>query len=127
LRPLDELGALARFSISGLVSFATNFLVYAVCLTRLEAPPPLAAVCSFTAAVGVGYVLNRIWTFRSRQRAVAGQVARYVAISLASLGVGVAALTLLISLGVGPLEAQAIAIVVLMPPRFLLNRSWAFR
>ena len=55
------------------------------------------------------------------------QAARFFAVSLASLGLNIAVLELLVSNHVtGELVAQAIAVAVAMPFNFLGNKLWAF-
>jgi len=77
--------------------------------------------------VSSNYLLNRWWTFHDRRAGVAAQGMRFFAVSLASLGANLLVLHILITLGLGKLVAQAVAIVLVTPLNFVGNKLWSFR
>jgi putative flippase GtrA len=77
--------------------------------------------------VSSNYLLNRWWTFRDRRAGVAAQGMRFFVVSLASLGANLLMLHVLITLGLGKLSGQAVAIVLVTPLNFVGNKLWSFR
>jgi dolichol-phosphate mannosyltransferase len=72
-------------------------------------------------------VVNRHWTFEPGEGPAHFQAARFFAVSLASLGLNLAVLQLLVASHLtGELMAQAISVAVAMPFNFLGNKLWTF-
>jgi putative flippase GtrA len=117
---------LGKFCAVGAVGYAVNLAVYAT-LLHAGFHYLLAATCSFFVAVTSNYVLNRLWTFRDRRGGIATQGMRFFVVSLASLGANLLVLHVLITLGVGKLTGQAVAIVLVTPLNFVGNKLWSFR
>lgn len=117
---------LAQFCVVGAVGYVINLGVYAA-LLHAGLHYLLAATLSFLVAVANNYWLNRHWTFRERKAGVAAQGMRFFVISLASLGANLLLLHLLITLGLGKLVGQAVAIVLVTPLNFVGNKLWSFR
>jgi putative flippase GtrA len=114
-----------RFAIVGASGYGVNLAVYALGLAA-GLDFRLAASWSFLTAAGSNYTWNRLWTFRAEGN-VAVEGGRFLAVSLAALGINVAVLSALVGLGRGELEAQAAAILVVAPLSFLANKHWSFR
>ncbi len=73
------------------------------------------------------FLWNRYWTFGPGEGLARFQAVRFFVVSLASLGLNLALLELLVSSGsIGELTAQAIAVAVAMPFNFLGNKLWTF-
>jgi putative flippase GtrA len=117
---------LAKFCAVGAVGYAINLGIY-TSLLGAGLHYLVAATGSFLVAVSSNYLLNRWWTFRDRRAGVAAQGVRFLAVSLASLGANLLVLHLLVTLGIGKLVAQALAIVVVTPLNFVGNKLWSFR
>jgi putative flippase GtrA len=126
LRARDNWTQLAKFCVVGGVGYALNLGVYAI-LLHAGLHYLAAATLSFLVAVTNNYTWNRLWTFRDRRRGVAAQGMRFFIVSLASLGANLLVLDVLISVGVGKLVGQAIAIVLVTPLNFIGNKLWSFR
>jgi putative flippase GtrA len=118
---------LLKFGLVGGVGYLINLLVFAVLAGLLDVHHVLAAIGSFCVAVTNNFVLNRYWTFEPGEDPAHFQAARFFVVSLASLGLNIGVLELLIANGVtGELAAQAIAVAVAMPFNFLGNKLWTF-
>jgi putative flippase GtrA len=118
---------LAKFCAVGATGYVVNLTVYAL-LIRVAGVHFLgAAVCSFLVAVTNNYTWNRLWTFRGQRGHVAYQGMRFLVVSVAALGLNLVFLAALVSLGVGKIPAQAVAIVLVMPINFVVNKLWSFR
>ena len=126
LRARSNWEQLGKFCAVGVVGYGINRGVYTV-LLHAGLHYLVAATGSFLVAVTSNYLLNRLWTFRDRRAGVAAQGMRFFAVSLASLGANLVVLHVLITLGLGKLVGQAVAIVLVTPLNFVGNKLWSFR
>jgi putative flippase GtrA len=118
---------LLKFGVVGGVGYLINLAVFALLIDGFGVHHALAAVGAFCVAVTNNFLLNRYWTFDPGEGPMHFQAARFFTVSLASLGLNLAVLELLISHHVvGELPAQAIAVAVAMPFNFLGNKLWTF-
>lgn len=118
---------LAKFGVVGGSGYLINLAVFALLAGPLGIHHIAAAVGAFVVAVSNNFFWNRHWTFGPGERPAHFQAARFFAVSLASLGINLVVLELLLSGGVmGELPAQAIAVAVAMPFNFLGNKLWTF-
>jgi putative flippase GtrA len=117
---------LVKFCLVGALGYAVNLAVYAT-LLHFGVHYLLAATCSFFVAVASNYTWNRLWTFHDRRAGFAAQGFRFFVVSVASLGANLLVLHVLITLGLGELVGQAVAIVLVTPLNFVGNKLWSFR
>ena len=118
---------LAKFSLVGASGYVVNLGVFSALVLGADLYHRLAAVCSFLVAVTNNYTWNRLWTFRHQRGGVAYQGARFLVVSVLALAANLVVLQALVSLGLGKVLAQAIAIVLVTPLNFLGNKLWSFR
>lgn len=118
---------LLKFGLVGGSGYLVNLAVFALLAGSLDLHPALAAVGAFAVAVTNNFLWNRHWTFGRGDGPAHFQAARFFTVSLASLGLNLAVLQLLlVSSTLGELPAQAIAVAVAMPFNFLGNKLWTF-
>ncbi|MGN6254502.1 MAG: GtrA family protein [Solirubrobacterales bacterium] len=118
---------LFKFGLVGGSGYLINLAVFAVLAGGLGVHHAIAAVGAFSIAVTNNFLWNRYWTFGPGEGPAHFQAARFFAVSLASLGLNLAILELLVSNHVvGELSAQAIAVAAAMPFNFLGNKLWTF-
>ncbi|HET9593621.1 MAG TPA: GtrA family protein [Solirubrobacterales bacterium] len=118
---------LLKFGLVGGSGYLINLAVFALLADSLGVHHVLAAVGAFCVAVTNNFLWNRYWTFGPGEGPAHFQAARFFTVSLASLGLNIAVLELLISNHMtGELTAQAIAVAVAMPFNFLGNKLWTF-
>jgi dolichol-phosphate mannosyltransferase len=133
----DRLGAAARrpaswwqllkFGIVGGSGYLINLAVFAFLAGGLDVHHVPAAIGAFCVAVTSNFLWNRHWTFGPGDGSAGFQAVRFFTVSVASLGLNLVVLELLLSGGgVGELTAQAIAVAVAMPFNFLGNKLWTF-
>lgn len=118
---------LLKFSVVGASGYAVNLAVYVALLKGAGVHYLPAAACSFVVAVANNYTWNRLWTFRRRRGHIAHQGIRFLIVSLVALGLNLAALRVLVGLGLDKVAAQAVAIVLVTPFSFSANKLWSFR
>lgn len=117
---------LLKFGLVGGSGYLINLAVFAA-LVSLGVHHAIAAVGAFSVAVTNNFLWNRYWTFGPGEGPAHFQAARFFAVSLASLGLNLAVLELLVANHVvGEISAQAIAVAVAMPFNFLGNKLWTF-
>jgi putative flippase GtrA len=118
---------LAKFCVVGGSGYVVNLAVYTLLLRGVGLHYLLAAVGSFLVAVTNNYLWNRVWTFRRQRGHLAYQGMRFLVVAVLALSANLVLLKALVSLGVGKIVAQAIAIVLVTPLNFVGNKLWSFR
>jgi putative flippase GtrA len=118
---------LLRFCVVGASGYLVNLLVFSLLVHVAEWHYIVAAVGAFAVAWTNNFVLNKFWTFQRHELSAVQQGARYLTVSLVALGLNLIVLEVLVSAGSPEVTSQAIAIAVVMPVNFLLNRRWSFR
>jgi putative flippase GtrA len=114
-----------RFATVGAVNTLLSWCAYAV-LVRLGLHYLLASGLAFALGIANSYVLNRRWTFRSRDRR-APEALRFVVVQCVGLGLDVSLLyTLVHDVRIHHLIAQALVFPVASTLTFILSRQWAF-
>jgi putative flippase GtrA len=124
---------LAKFGCVGASGYLLNLAVYAGLLHALKGSSLqgadwfVAATVSFLVAASWNYWWNRHWTFREQRGSFTLQGVRFFTVSAIVYLANIGLLRLLISNGFGKIEAQAVAVIVVMPLNFLGNKLWSFR
>ena len=118
---------LGKFCAVGASGYLVNLAVYALLLRGAGLHYLLAATGSFLVAVTNNYTWNRVWTFRGQRGHVAYQGLRFLVVSTIALAANLMLLYGLVSVGVGELPAQAVAIVLVTPLNFVGNKLWSFK
>lgn len=81
----QKLLQLARFIITGFVGLMIDFLFTWLCKDVFYWNKYVANGMGFSLAVFNNYILNRVWTFKSKETSIAKQFILFVAISLIGL------------------------------------------
>jgi putative flippase GtrA len=126
LRKRSNWEQLVKFCVVGGAGYVVNLAVYTLLLDAVGLHYISAAVGSFLVAVTNNYTWNRLWTFRAQRGGVAYQGMRFLIVSTMALLANLAVLHGLVTLGLGEVIAQAIAIVLVTPVNFVGNKLWSF-
>jgi len=119
---------LFKFGLVGASGYVVNLVAFTALLKGLHIHHILAAIGAFCVAVTNNFLLNRGWTFRATEGHAGFQAARFLAVSIAALGINLVVLYLLADVaGLAEVPAQAIAVATAMPFNFLGNKLWTFR
>jgi putative flippase GtrA len=120
-----KLTRLAKYTASGGVAAFAHLLVFSVA-SGLGVSPVAASALGFCVAIAVNYLLQYHWTFNCLG-SHATAFGRYITVTLFSFAVNLTAFKMLNDhVGVSPLLAQAIAIVLVFCVNFGLNASYSF-
>jgi putative flippase GtrA len=111
------------FLIVGGLSAAIDAGVF-VLLTWLNVPPVLASSISFLSAFVVNFKGNQQMVFRVR--ANRWQLFRYIALVLVNLGLSAGLVALGVAVGLNPIVAKAISMVLIAAFNYVAMRWWVF-
>lgn len=119
---------LVRFAVVGTLCFAAGF-VSLYLLTEIAGLHYLVSMCMSMVIVNLlGWLLNRVWTFKSRSIQVKAEFGRYFVVNLFGFGVTLALMALLVSgLGVHYLAASVVVAILVMLVNFVAHKNWSFR
>ena len=118
---------LAKFCIVGATGYIINLAVFTLLYEAFSVHYRPAAVCSFVVAVTNNYLWNRLWTFRGERGHFYYQGLRFFIVAWCALAANLLVLEALVRLGLDPVPAQALAIIVVTPVNFVGNKLWSFR
>ena len=126
VRKPDNWFELGRFLVVGASGYIVNLAVFY--LADRSMPYPIAFILAFVVAATSNFVWNRWWTFRVHHGVPHHQYMRFLTVSALALGIDLIVLTTLVEwVGMSPLAAAAVAIVIATPVSFLGNKIWSFR
>jgi putative flippase GtrA len=116
-----------RFGTVGVLQNGLNVGVFALA-TAAGVPYRPAAVLAGALALVASFLANRHWTFVSRSAPIHRQGVRYVLVFAAAVALGIVLLTFFVEVaGLPEVAAQAVAILVVAPLSFVVQRTWVFR
>jgi putative flippase GtrA len=116
-----------RFAAVGASGYAINVAAYALLLHAAGLDYRVAGAGAFLAAVANNFGWNRRWTFHARGGRAARQAARFLTVSVLTLALTLAALSVLVGpAGIAAVPAEAVATVAVTPLGFTANRLWVF-
>jgi len=118
---------LAKFCAVGATGYVVNLAVFTLLYEVFSVHYRPAAVCSFAVAVTNNYLWNRLWTFRGQRGHFYYQGLRFFIVAWCALAANLLVLEVLVRLGLDPIPAQALAIIVVTPVNFIGNKLWSFR
>lgn len=116
-----------RYCVVGGSGYLINLAVFTGMITLLDGHYASSAIVAFVVAWSSNFVLNKYWTFRKHERSTVAQGWRNLLVSLMTLSLNILFLQAFLWFGLPAVPSQAIAVVLVMPPNFLLNRRWSFR
>ena len=119
---------LTKFGLVGIANTLIDFGVFVFLHGRLQVFYALAQLVSYTCGMTNSYFLNKFWTFKSRRCVHVAEVAKFVLVNLAALGIALGLLALFRGkYALGPAESKVLATLGSLSMNFLGNRLWVFR
>jgi len=129
--PLPALALAPRFAAFVLVGgfcLAMNTLVLWLLAAGLGLHYLLATLVAFLAITPLGFLLNKVLTFRTRREHAPIELPRYFAAMAASLAANLALMYVLVSvLGLWYLAASILVALTLVVTNFVVSDRWSFR
>jgi len=116
-----------RFLTVGAGGYAVSLLAFAA-LYAAGTPYAIAAGATYVLSNALMYIGNRYFTFRLGHDGFWTAYARYLSVGLLVAGLNASLLTALVEgAGVDPHIGQAVALLLVTPPAFLLFKRWTFK
>lgn len=116
-----------KFLAVGVLNTAIQYVLFIALYRVIGVNYLFASVIGYCAGMINSYLLNRNWTFASRNRRVLREAARFTVVNLAALCTNTALLYFFVtSLNFRPPIAQIWAIAGSLTINFLLNKFWTF-
>ncbi len=122
-----ELWRMVKFGITGVANTLVDFIVYTVLAVPLGVNVYLSQFCGYAAGMLNSYLVNRSWTFQSRDRFFSGQLFRFLVTNLAVLGVSMLLIKGFMAVGFGKILAKLGATCITLVLNFVISRLWVFR
>jgi putative flippase GtrA len=115
-----------QFVIVGVINTLLNYAVFLLLFKETSVHYLVAGASGFFSGAGLGYILNRAWTFQSKVPALTGAF-KYLLVQCVCLGAHLAAQSSVIHLFAVPVVwSQLAGIVVTTFLNFFLSRKWVF-
>ncbi len=116
-----------KFSVIGILNTGLHYGVFIVLYGLADINYLIASTAGYCVGVGNSYIMNRRWTFASGNDRIFGELTRFIAVNLASLGANAGLLFALVTIvSLQPQVAQIGAIIGSMSVNFICNKFWTF-
>lgn len=126
-RKLAELYQAGRFAFVGVVNTLVDFGVFTILTHLLGVSVYLSQAAGYCAGVVNSYLLNRSWTFRSKERLFGPALAKFLLLSGGMLLFSTGIMYLCYDqAGLPKLVSKVIVTAAVMAVNFLANRFWVF-
>ena len=116
-----------KFLLVGTGGFVVNLAAF-VGLLAFGLHHVVSSVIAYMISNVLMYLGNRYFTFRLGHEGFVSAFVRYLLVGLVVAGLAAAILAVLVDVaGVHPILGQAIALLIVTPPAFVLFKRWTFR
>lgn len=129
-----------KFCVVGASGTIVDFGITAVCKGFLGVPELLSNAVGFTVAATTNFILNRVWTWKSKSKQVGAEYLKFFAVSVAGLGINTLMVLMLHNKALVPCPAavgerldwnfwvaKTVATAVVMAWNFFANNFFTFR
>ncbi|GAA6513943.1 GtrA family protein [Merdimmobilis hominis] len=123
----DNLKKFLKFALTGVGNTLVDLILFRVLYTYLGVNIYLSQVCSYSAGMLNSYVVNRSWTFRSKEKFFSAQMVRFLALGGLMLALSTGLLYLFTGWGLSGMAAKLLTTGLVLVVNFLLSKLWVFR
>ncbi|MCI8649991.1 MAG: GtrA family protein [Anaerotruncus sp.] len=123
----EELKRILKFGLTGVANTLVDVGVCWILNQLLGMNIYLANVIGYGAGMLNSYLVNRSWTFASRDRLLSMQLVRFLLVNLSALALSTLLIRLLTGFGLGDMWAKLGATGITLVVNFLASRFWVFR
>ena len=125
--PKEELKKLIKFGVTGCANTLIDLVISTLLLQVAGVGVYLAKGVGYCAGMLNSYLVNRSWTFQSKQRAVGPQLIRFVVTNGLMLGVSMLLIGGLTRLGLPDFPAMVLSTGGTLVLNFIISRLWVFK
>lgn len=124
----EELKRALKFVVTGVGNTVVDFAVFTILAVWLDVNVPLSQFCGYSAGMLNSYLINRSWTFQTKDRFFSLQMARFVVANVAVMLLSMALIQAgIVYLDMSKLLAKLFTTAFTMVVNFLISRLWVFR
>ncbi len=117
-----------RFAVVGVANTGVDFIIFSIVHGIYGIHPIFSQVISYSCGVLNSYILNRLWTFRVRNRARIKEFLSFLAINLLSLGTSIVIIYILIDLWfLNVYLAKGAATMIALVINFIGSKLFVFK
>lgn len=124
-----ELTKFLKFGVTGVLNTAIDFAVFTVCAQLFGANVYAAQTLGYACGTLNSYIMNRSWTFSSKNRFFSAELVKFVVVNLLTLCISYVVLYALQLWfpGAGKLVLKLPVVCITTAINFVLSRLWVFR
>ena len=117
-----------KYCIVGIFVTAVDFLVFSVAFYHLSFPSSMAKFIALCTAAAVSFILNRVWTFRTKDNRFFRLMVRFGAVASVGVLLSLGLIVLLVDLfSIHPLVVNAATSCAVLTWNFPANKYRTFR
>ncbi|MCL5795422.1 MAG: GtrA family protein [Patescibacteria group bacterium] len=117
-----------KFSVVGIVGTGVDWLFYFIFSRWLHLFYLIAKIISFIVAAINNYILNRVWTFRSKEKNIGKEFIKFIIVSTVGLILNALIMYIVVSkLKYSDFWGLILATAIVMFWNFFANKFWTFR
>lgn len=117
-----------KFSLIGLLNTSLHYFVFLALYRLFSVHYLVASTIGYSVGLLNSFVLNRKWTFKSKENGVSGELFRFLIVNLCALMVNLFVLKgCTLFAGIRPEVGQIAAICFSVVVNFFGNKLWTFR
>ena len=125
---MQQLLKLVKFGITGMLNTIIDFAVYTLLVSVFSAGLYFSQVISYCAGTLNSYIINRKWTFSTKNGFFSGELVRFLLLNICMMFLGMAIIYLGTQvLMLHALVAKLLSVCMVLIVNFLISNFWVFR
>lgn len=125
---VKQLVKLVKFGITGVMNTAVDFLVYTLLVSFFSMGLYVSQIISYSCGMLNSYVVNRKWTFSTKNGFFSGELVRFIVLNLSMMLLGMGIIYVCTQkLMFHKLVAKLISTLLVLIINFLISNFWVFR
>lgn len=126
LNPVEWI-RLIKFGATGILNTLIDYLLFALLAQVFMLDVYFSQVCGYFAGMLNSYLINRRWTFQTKQNFFSPQFLKFILSNLFVLAVSIFLLKVFLDISMPVLLAKLFTVCITMGINFLISRLWVFR
>lgn len=125
----EDIKKFIKFGITGGLNTAIDFVVYTVLVSFFAVNLYTAQVVGYACGTLNSYIVNRSWTFRSKNKFFSRELIKFIIVNLITLLISLAAMYFLQQwfVGINKIILKLPVVAVTIVVNFILSKLWVFR